>query len=589
MTEFDISRRNFIKGGAAFAAVGGLTLAGCTSTSASSAIPDTGAVSASSAIPDTWDYETDVVVIGTGSIISAALRAHDSGLNVLVLEKHPTWFGGTTAFSGACVACPNSTQALENGIREIPREDMMTYLLGYAENRSNEDLLEMFIDNCAPAIDYLTDDCGFVWKSSRVVTGAQYDDVDSEIENSWVMIGAHEATGTTSGRALAAFGKDAIDERGIEVLMGTAATKLIYLGNPTEGDGEVVGVWAESTDGPIAIKARYGVVLGTGGFDHNQEMVKYSLNHPVYSTCAVETNTGDGLVMATELGAKTRNMDDAFWHCFNMLGKPDLYASSDPSLDDGNRSSEAQTRIWDPGWCGSIIVNRLGDRFVCEGARKQVLGRSWDAYDSGRREWANIPGYMIINSDFQGQLGQDMTSFQDYLESGELPEWLHVYDTMEELADAEGINKAKLLRTIDRWNEMCATGIDEDFARGTTSWDLNKYGRKDLVESGAIVNPCMDPFTSGPFYCVPVYPGMMTTCGGLEITPNGEVKNARGEAIPRLYAGSCCIANIMGRGYPIGGATLANGYVVGYVAANHIATLQPWDSGTNADVESEKA
>ena len=63
----------------------------------------------------------------------------------------------------------------------------------------------------------------------------------------------------------------------------------------------------------------------------------------------------------------------------------------------------------------------------------------------------------------------------------------------------------------------------------------------------------------------------------MEINANAQVKNVRGEVIPRLYAGSCCIANVLGRGYPGGGTTLANGFVVGYVAANHIATLQPWE------------
>lgn len=86
------SRRNFIKGSALLAAAtGGLALAGC---AAQTQPPSEEMNSDLSALPETWNYETDVVVVGTGSIISAALRAHDAGLDVLVLEKHPTWFGG---------------------------------------------------------------------------------------------------------------------------------------------------------------------------------------------------------------------------------------------------------------------------------------------------------------------------------------------------------------------------------------------------------------------------------------------------------------------------------------------------------------
>ena len=70
---------------------------------------------------------------------------------------------------------------------------------------------------------------------------------------------------------------------------------------------------------------------------------------------------------------------------------------------------------------------------------------------------------------------------------------------------------------------------------------------------------------------------MLQTAGGIEINANAQVINVRGEAIPRLYAGSCCIASPLGKGYPIGGTSPSNGFIVGYVAANHIATLQPWE------------
>ena len=70
---------------------------------------------------------------------------------------------------------------------------------------------------------------------------------------------------------------------------------------------------------------------------------------------------------------------------------------------------------------------------------------------------------------------------------------------------------------------------------------------------------------------------MLQTCGGIEINGNAQVKNVRGEVIPRLYAGSCCAASPLGRGYAFGGTTLSIGYVPGFVAANHIATLQPWE------------
>lgn len=586
MIEQGISRRSFIKGGAIVAAAGGFTLAGCSAPAQTTA----DAAPKSNVLPDAWDRETDVVVVGSGSIISAALRASDQGLDVLVLEKHPTWFGGTTALSGGCVTCPNSTGNLEKGAPEIPRDLLKDYFMSVSEGQSSEELIDMMLDNYAPAIDYLGEECGYEWQPQ----GAQehmgfniyypYPEYEEKYSSSpgHVAIGSHKGSGAASGRALPQFAMDALDERGVEVLMGTPATRLIYSGSPNLGDGEVVGVWAESPEGPIAIKARYAVVLGTGGFDHNRDMVKHYINHPIYTTCTIETNTGDGHIMAMELGANMHNMNEAFFQTFNMLGQPDRYLSADLSLDDGTTWSEQQNIQWNPGRTGSIIVNRHGERFTCEGASYDLFGRCWDTYDTGRREWRNIPGYFICDSTYEGGFGNHMPALSKMVEAGEIPEWAHVFDTMEELADGMGIDKEKLLATVERWNTMCEEGIDRDWNRGVGTWDQNTLGNASRVESGELKNPCMAPLKEGPFYCVELYPGMLQTSGGMEINGNAQVKNVRGEIIPRLYAGSNCIANVMGRGYPLGGTPLANGFIVGYVAANHIATLQPWEEKKEA-------
>ena len=571
-----LDRRSFV-GGAGMAA-GAAALGG-----AGMALADE---AAQPWMPEKWDRETDVVVVGTGSIIAAALRAHDLGLEVLVLEKSPDWFGGTTALCGGGLFCPNSTGALEQGSREIPRDLLKEYCMDVAEGQTSEELVDMMLDNCALAVDYLNDECGFQWvsfppspnKSFNIYypfpqMEGEYSDVST-----YVSIGTHEATGKYSGRAITEYSKDAVAARNIEVLMGTAATKLIYAGNPALGDGEVIGLWATDSDGnEIATKARYAVVLGTGGFDQNQEMVRHYLNHPIYSTCAVPTNTGDGHIMAMELGANMRNMNDAFYMNANMKGDPTCYTSTHTETDDGNMGSEASVAFLNSGAVGSITVNKHGERFGCEGASYDLAGRAWDTYDTGRRDWRNIPGYMIMDGTYAGPLGVGGGNFQAMLSSGEFPEWIHSFETMEELADGMGIDKEGLLATVERWNAMCAEGVDKDWNRGEGTWDKFTMGNLDRVESGELKNPCMAPLDQGPFYCMEIHPGMLQTAGGMEINANAQVKNVRGEVIPRLYAGSCCIANVLGRGYPGGGTTLANGFVVGYVAANHIATLQPWE------------
>lgn len=571
----ELNRRAFIKA----AGIAGIAAA----TVASPVLADE--VSALPLVPQTWDRETDVVVVGSGSIISAALRAHDEGLDVLVLEKHPTWFGGTTALCGGGMTCPNSSMALAQGCPEVPRELIRNYMLDVSDGHSSEELIDMMLDNYAPAVDYLNEECSYKWTHYGRVPGMTFNIYypNKELEENysdvpfWVTIGQYEPTGATMGRALAAYGKDAIAARGIEVLLGTPAVKLIYRLDD-RGNKEVLGVWAQTPEGThIAIKARYAVVLGTGGFDQNREMVKHYISHPIYSTCAIDTNTGDGHIMAMEIGANMRNMTEGYFNAYNMFGNPDNYASTDMSRENGEMFSEETNGRWNAGACGSIIVNKLGQRFVCEDASYDLFGRSFEEYDTGRNEWRNLPAFVVMDGTYKGTLGSGTQPLASYIESGEFPAWLNVFDSLEDLADGMGIDKQGLLETVERWNGFCTEGVDHDYNRGVNTWGVFMQGDEARVESGELKNPCLAPLTDGPFYCVPVYPGMLQTAGGIEINGSAQVKDVRGEVISRLYAGSCCIANTMGRAYPFGGTTLANGYVVGYVAANHIATLQSWE------------
>lgn len=538
-------------------------------------------------MPSSWDVETDVVVLGTGTIIVAALRAYDEGLDVVVLEKHPYWFGGTTALSGGGVSCPNSTQALAEGAPEIPRDVLKGYLTEVAEGQSSDELIDMMIDNYSQVIDYLVDECGFTftcmpWDPDGAPSYNIYRP-HTQLEEEYgsvpcyVSVGMHP-DGALMGRAFAAYAKDAVEARGIPVMYGTAATKLIYSGNPALGDGEVVGVWAEKDGKPIAVKARYGVIIGTGGFDNNREMVRNYINKPIHCTAAIETNTGDGHIMAMELGAGLRNMNEVYHRNFNMAEGVEAYVAADLSRDTGEMYSELRSHCgMFYGQCGAILVNKRGQRFCDESGSYDLQGRVYDTYDNDALDWVNIPGYMIVDGTFKGNFGYGLPSMQEILEEGELPEYLHKFETLDELADGMGIDKEGLLATIDRWNDFCANGVDLDYGRGGTNFDLAVCGDVSRVESGELKNACLAPYGEGPFYCVVVHNGMLQTAGGIHINGNGQVLNVRNEVIPRLYAGSCTSQNPLGRGYGFGGGTLANGIIPGFVAAGHVATLEPWE------------
>jgi succinate dehydrogenase/fumarate reductase flavoprotein subunit len=579
-----ISRRTFLAGVTVASAALGASLSGCSEPTAGGA-----EIEKANWMPEKWDREVDVVVLGTGSIIPAALRAHDNGLEVLILEKHPTYFGGTTTWCGGAVSSPNHPVTLGEGMEPIPRDLLKQYLEECAAGQSKDELIEMMLDNYIPAVDYLGNECGYDLRPFTPNTpGAQpgymvyqpLSVLDKDYGGRGCTVGVNpHSSGLGMGRAFVAYARDAVEDRDIEVLFGTAGKKLIYSGSPLQGDGEVVGIYAEDNSGTIAIKARYGVIIGTGGFDFNEDMVKHYLPAPVSASCAIKTNTGDGHIMAMEVGASMRNMNESYRMAFNMIKDTPLYQASYEELDDGTYGSEedAARVLTAPGRAGSIMVNKHGERFGNESAAYDMFGRNFEKYDTGYVEWRNIPGYLILDETYQGSFGSGLPSFPQILTSGEIPVYLHKYDTLEALADDMGINKENLLVTVERYNGFCRTGIDLDWSRGVTSWDRNTCGNASRVESGEIVNPCLAPLTTGPFYCVRVYPGILQTKGGMEINGNAQVLNVRGEAIPRLYAASNCIANPLGKGYGWGGSTVVNGYIVGYVAGNHIATLQPWE------------
>ena len=459
------SRRSFIKQVAGMTGAGVLTGAGVTT--AASAAEANGA---EPWLPAKWDIETDVVVIGTGSIAGSALRAHEEGLDVVVLEKHPSWFGGTTALCGGGMSCPNSTLALQGGAPEIPREDIKSYLMEVAEGQSSEEVIDMMIDNYAPAVDFLIS-CGVEFACSEYSEDYEpsfniYRQGDFESKYAkvpcTVFIGMH-SSGVRQGRAIAAFMKDAFDARNIPVLFGAPATKLIYAGNPALGDGEVIGVWAKNPDGEdIAIKARYGVIIGTGGFDHNRELVRSYINAPIYSTCAIETNTGDGLVMGMEVGADLRNMSECYGKVFNMAEGADVYVASDLSRATEEMFSGGSLPYRCVLWPVRLHPRQPpGTSFLQRGRQlRPTCARVRHLTITAPLKWCNIPGFLVMDSTCKTSLGSGLPSLPEVIESGELPEYLHRFDTLEELAEGMGIDAEGLLATVERWNGFCAEGAD---------------------------------------------------------------------------------------------------------------------------------
>ncbi len=153
-----------------------------------------------------------------------------------------------------------------------------------------------------------------------------------------------------------------------------------------------------------------------------------------------------------------------------------------------------------------------------------------------------------------------------------IPETFTKADTLEELAQALGIDPVGLKATVERFNQNAKNGVDPDWHRGESENEKLTTGDPTRTE---LKNPVLAPLETPPFYGRMILPGTCGTSGGLKTDINARVLNAWGEPIGGLYATGNTMASVMGAAYPGGGATVGQGCTFAYIAAKHLATLKP--------------
>ena len=359
-----VSRRSFLKKSAmlgAGAAAAGM-LAGCAPSAASTAKSVK------------WDKEVDVLVVGSGTVAMAAIAAKDAGVEkVLIIEKGIV-FGGTSALSGGGLWIPNNYAMKEAGL-EDNREDAFKYLTRVTDGQSTEELINAYLDNAPSLIEWMRDKFGYVWS----IGNTQYND--------YYQLPGHRAIGRTvypiaEAASMGGAGfwqslRELSEKLGIEIMMETAGKTLI-----TDEAGTVIGVTAEAGGKTLNIKAAKGVVLGTGGFDFNKEMTAAFLRGPIFASNAVNTNTGDGHLMAMALGADLRNMNESW-------GLPFM------PIDEETLRGEADWQMY-RGKPGAIVVNKYGERFGNEGSSYELFQRAFYSWDSRQLRMAQHPRFLDL-------------------------------------------------------------------------------------------------------------------------------------------------------------------------------------------------
>jgi 3-oxosteroid 1-dehydrogenase len=538
-----------------------------------------------------WDLETDVLVVGTGGAgLLAAIIAHDAGAKVTILEKSNK-VGGTTAVSGGVVWVPNNHHMAALGIADS-RQEALAYVTRLADGRSSPELIARFIDTApevARAIEART--------PVKFQALAKYPDYHPEFQggklggrsldpglfdtnrlSAWkkhlrkspifgmTAMSVSEATewGVFSrplqlpfkllaerlqkgfvcyGAALVGGLLEALLERSVEPLLSTAARELLL------EDDQVIGLRAEREGRPMLMRAKQGVILASGGFEWNPELVAQFLGGQLSHPNSPPGNDGDGLKMCMAAGADLANMSEAWW-CPSVVLPGEQY--------DGRQLNRGDFAI--RSLPHSIIVNRKGERFVNEAHNYNDMMKPFFSFDPVTYERPNLPAWLILDQSFR-----DKYALITLMPGMPTPEWIASAETLDELARKIGVDAAGLTRTIERFNRFARAGIDRDFRRGESVYD-HFYGDPEHKP-----NPNLGPLEKAPFLALQVHPGAIGTKGGAKVDTEARVLRVDGKPIQGLYAAGNVMAGVTGPGYPGAGSTIAAALTFGFIAAKHAA------------------
>ena len=543
----------------------------------------------------TWDREADVVVLGSGgAAMTAAISAFDHGAKDVVILEKTGMVGGTTAMSGGMLWVPGNHHQIEAGIEEDD-EELVQYLDAIAPDQLDPETLWAFMENGPEMIRYFADKTPVRFQCFKdfpdyqpYVPGAKADggrSLDNEAfcferlgklatrvnpskmayplrgslieaisgtldEEAYAERDAHDYRGL--GQALAGSLYLAIIEREIPVEFEKRARKLI------KEDGRIIGVLAEDESGrDYRVRARRGVVIATGGFEWNEELVKTFLRGPLTGPVSVPENEGDGLMMAIEAGAKLGNMQNAFWMQSVLEFEPQ-HRDAKPNYLLG---SDERARP------GAILVNKKGKRFVNEAANYNALGKSLHAFEAGTHSYENLPYWLIIDQRYK-----DKYQTFNAAPGAPAPSFMMKADSLEELAEMAGIDPDGLKSTVERFNEMVRNGHDDDFNRGDTTYDqFYMWGDTDFEGP----HRTLGVIDQGPFYAAKMEAGALGTAGGPKTNADAQVVDWDGNPIPGLYAAGNAMAAVLGEAYGGAGGTLGPGMTFGYIAGKHLGAHLP--------------
>jgi 3-oxosteroid 1-dehydrogenase len=565
---------------------------------------------------DGFDHLVDVLIVGSGGGgMAAALTAHASGLDALVVEKS-SYFGGSTALSGGGIWVPGAPAQRREGYTPSP-EGVVEYLQKITDGLVSEARIRQYVESAPQMLGFLENLSRwfeFVWKpgyadyypelpgGSELGSTINVPPIDLRklgadeqrllkplalaprgiwlgpkelrtfyrIRQSWAGKGvllkliSRMVRARVFGERMAAIGQSlaarlmlAMRERGIPLWLDSPMAELL-----TDADGSVTGALVERDGRKQRIGARLGVILASGGFDHDLAWRKEQL--PVLESAGSQdwsfgnpAAMGDGIRAGQKVGAATDLLDEAWW--FPAIQWPD-----------GRMQFMLNERMMP----AQFIVNGDGKRFINEAAPYMDFGHAM--IDGQKSGVTHIPCWLIT----------DHRSWNRYVVAGHLPiskipgapvptgrkvpvAWLEsgvvkAAMSWDEMAAKIGVPARQLSETASRFNELAHMGHDDDFNRGDSVYD-NYYGDPTLP------NPNLYPLGAPPYYAFRIVLGDLGTSGGLRTDEYARVLRPDDTVVEGLYAVGNTAAPVMGRSYAGAGATIGPAMTFGFVAAKHVA------------------
>lgn len=535
----------------------------------------------------TKNSDFDIVIVGTGAAgLSAALAAKDKGARVLVLEKADV-VGGTTAMSGGCIWAPRHHHAERLGIKDS-RDAVLEYIRAVSPDgwhNTEEPLWAAFVDHVPEVIRFLerqsplrfvpnndpdpyAEEAGGLEKGRNVsaaplplgILGDWAERVRKPTLSVWLTY--EEIVDTfffanpkkwalryaprlfwrtlrkirTRGNSLSIGLLKGCLDAGVDIWTGAAAQKLM------QSEGKVTGIEIERDGEVMTIAAPKGVILASGGFEWNPEMMAEHFPGPVEWTASPSTNTGDGQRMAADVGAQLDRMDQA------------LIMGTTPVMYEGQLQGQPAADYFLPH---SMVVNRNGKRFVNE--KQMNVGLAFAERDPETGTPLHLPAWRIYDAQFASKYPHAMPNKSvagNHFKA----------ESLQELARQIDVDPSGLVETAQRFSDFARAGIDDDFGRGAAAWDRNRGG-----DPSHMPNPTLGTIEKPPFYAMPFKASFLGTKGGPRTNQKAQVLREDGSKIEGLYAAGNVMANCFGSKGVGAGTTLGPCLTWGYIAGVNAA------------------